>query len=294
MTCYKIMYKGGKVKWVLSSALTSLLQYIHHQKIMKKVYVVYSLHLAELVAPLTSSYYRIYSNTMRGFFPKTAASKSTTLALYSRYSRRSTIRTCSVIQIAAQYRQCPHSVLRQPIFWTVSSAKLDTSDSIRSCWAHWMGPPLYLPAHWQEKVWPLRLSFNHDAPILEASRTVLGITASCSSTARGSRLRLRVMSGLRLLDRAFMFSLECLFFYVVLHLSRDVKQQITSSSTNDGLAVRADEHANENEASARRWQCGIPADALKTVWADVISNYFHQTGFTFAHCKWAQLCNIRA
>lgn len=61
------------------------------------------------------------------------------------------------------------------------------------------------------------------------------------------------MLGPRLLDRIFMFRLQCLYiFYFELHLSRDVKQQITSSSTNDGLAVHADELANENEASARR------------------------------------------
>lgn len=55
--------------------VTSLLQYIHHQKIMKKVYVVYSLHLAELVAPRTSSCYRIYSSTMRGFFSENRSLK---------------------------------------------------------------------------------------------------------------------------------------------------------------------------------------------------------------------------
>lgn len=60
------------------------------------------------------------------------------------------------------------------------------------------------------------------------------------------------MLGPRLLDRVFMLRLQCLYFYFALHLSRDVKQQITSSSTKDGLAVHADGCANENEASARR------------------------------------------
>lgn len=46
------MYKGGKGEMrAQQCTVTSLLQYIHHQKIMKKVYVVYSLRLAELVAP---------------------------------------------------------------------------------------------------------------------------------------------------------------------------------------------------------------------------------------------------